>query len=163
MVFSLLIGLAACAAFHETVAAVFDSNKNAEVSLDEVLSTLDGLAAMSAMGMGDPPGPDGTNAATDLTARIRAAKRFAPVLLNLMDVDGNGSLSRPELAWLTKAPARVGGQRDSRHVERADMPMWERVLARARITLGVTRWGFCHGVRFARCFGTPPRLRRTSG
>lgn len=95
---------------HETIQAVFDTDKDGALSLDEIQSTLDGLAAVAAMGMaGGAAGAagDSGNVASQLAARVRAAKDFAPMLVKWMDVDSDGALSQSELQWVTSAHARM--------------------------------------------------------
>jgi Ca2+-binding EF-hand superfamily protein len=95
---------------HETILAVFDTDRNGAVSLDEIQSTLDGLAAVAAMGMaGGAAGAagDSGDAASQLAARVLAAKDFAPMLLKWMDADGDGELSPSELQWATSAHAKM--------------------------------------------------------
>jgi Ca2+-binding EF-hand superfamily protein len=95
---------------HETIQTVFDTDKNGAVSLEEIQSTLDGLAAVAAMGMaGGAAGVagDSGDAAGQLAARVRAAMEFAPMLLKWMDADSDGALSASELRWVTSAHTRM--------------------------------------------------------
>jgi len=102
-------GAPAAAPLHQVVEQVFDTDKDGKVTLSEITTTLDGLAAISGMGMAGGAGGagGGGDAASEMAAKIRAAKRFAPQLIKLMDVDSSGTLSRSELKWLSQAHKRM--------------------------------------------------------
>lgn len=101
-------GGAAPPPLHATILAVFDTSKDGLVTLEEIESTLDGLAGMAAMGMGGGSGGgSGGDSANDLAVRVHTAKKHAPMLLKFMDADGSGALSEAELGWVTKAHARM--------------------------------------------------------
>ena len=79
---------------------MFDTDNDGGVIVDELVTTLDGFEKMGAMGMGGPPNA-APAAENPMSAMVRAAKRFAPTLHQLMDADGSGKLSKEELKWVT--------------------------------------------------------------
>merc|ERR1719399_113264 len=85
---------------HEAALLSFDTDHDGGISLDEVMTTLDSFEKMGASGKGGSP-----NAASveesPMANMVRAAKRFAPALHQVMDADGSGKLSKEELEWLT--------------------------------------------------------------
>ena len=75
----------------------FDKSHDGKVTLTEVLESLDGFAAMGAMG-GDPgAGPN------DMQKMITSAKSAAPTIFEIVDADASGGLSQKELKLFAKA------------------------------------------------------------
>ena len=75
----------------------FDKSHDGKVTLTEVLESLDGFAAMGAMG-GDPgAGPN------DMQKMISSAKSAAPTIFEIVDADASGGLSQKELKLFAKA------------------------------------------------------------
>lgn len=90
---------------HGTVLEVFDKDKSGGLSLDEVTSTLDGLAGMAGvMGGGQQPAP---GQQSDPEKMVLAAKKVAPTLFNVLDRDGDGDLNKKELQQLTKVEYKL--------------------------------------------------------
>lgn len=81
---------------HEVILQVFDKDHSGAVTASEVDTTLSAFGAMAA-GMGEPgKGPN------EVEAMIESAKGFAPQLVQLLDGDGSGGLSKSELLWISK-------------------------------------------------------------
>ena len=94
-------GMPAPQPLDEVLMSVFDKDMSGSVSSKEVQASLDAFAAMSDMGgppqPGSPPNP--------MVGLIKTAKRLAPSIFRILDVDDSKGLSGDELKWVAKAQA----------------------------------------------------------
>jgi len=88
----------------ETLMNVLDKNHDGKVMLSEVNESLDGFAAMGAMGQEPGQGP------SEVTLMLRAAKIGAPGIFKLMDADASGALTQDELKWVETAYTAIATQ-----------------------------------------------------
>uniref|UniRef100_A0A7S3BLK0 EF-hand domain-containing protein n=1 Tax=Haptolina ericina TaxID=156174 RepID=A0A7S3BLK0_9EUKA len=86
----------------KTLLQVFDKDHSGGVTLQEALTTMDGLMMMmGGMGGGAPGQPSaGPN---EMEKLVKVAKQAAPKLFKLLDYDSSGKLEESELVWVEKA------------------------------------------------------------
>lgn len=91
---------------HTTLMNMFDEDKDASVTLDEVNRALQVFGAMMG-GMGGAPPGQPASGPSEAEVMIKMAQKGAPALFQLLDADGSAALSSAELEWVQDAYAAV--------------------------------------------------------